>query len=96
MITAMPANWPRCTAVQLALLAYSANTTLWLLAGPSAWRNVATIKRMKPTASNTLIASGAPLNKQAVDAWVSAPDAEKAAASSQRWRSATPWAGSTR
>ena len=38
MITAMPTNWPRCTAVQLALLAYSANTTLWLFAGPSVWR----------------------------------------------------------
>ena len=37
MITAMPTNWPRCTAVQLALLAYMANTTGWLLAGPPAW-----------------------------------------------------------
>ena len=32
VITAMPTNWQRWTAVQLALLAYSANTALWATA----------------------------------------------------------------
>ena len=48
----MAANWPTCTAVQIPLLAYSANTAGWLLASPSAWNWVTTMYRSCPTSSN--------------------------------------------
>jgi hypothetical protein len=48
----MAANWPMCTAVQLLLRAYSANTAAWLLAGPSAWNWVTTMYRSCPTSSS--------------------------------------------
>src|SRR5215216_2467726 len=49
----MPANWPRCTAVQIPLPAYSANTAGWLLAASrSAWNWVTTMYRSCPTSSS--------------------------------------------
>src|SRR3954453_16463199 len=50
---AMPANWPRCTTVQLSLWAYSANTSWWSFASPPVCRKVTTMYRSCP-ASNSV------------------------------------------
>lgn len=46
------ANWPRCTAVQIPLPAYSPNTAGWLLASPSAWNWVTTMYRSCHTSAS--------------------------------------------
>jgi hypothetical protein len=59
---AMAANWPTCTAVQLPLRAYSADTVAWLLAGPSAWNWVTTIYRSCPISSSVADRRSAGMN----------------------------------